>query len=154
MPHRVIGIGNDLRGDDAAGLMVARHLLDLGRPGLAVQQNSGDVGSLVEALRAGGEVDLVDAVSGPEPAGTVLRLDSDQAGRLRAATSTHGFGLTHAIALAAALGPLPEIRIHGVVGRRFGVGDPVSASVVSAARRLAVELAAAGDHCGGLDSCA
>ncbi len=149
MPRRLIAIGNDLRGDDAAGLIVARHLLELNPVGVLVEQHSGEVGALVEALCRGGQVDLVDAVAGPEPPGTVLRLGPGEVRDRRRTASSHGLGLAEAIALAEALGMLPEIRLHGIVGRRFGLGDPVSEGVEGAAQELAAEIAA--DR--GMDRC-
>jgi len=58
----VVGIGNDLRGDDAVGLEVARHVREMAGDELDVLETGGDVGQLLEAWSERSLVILVDAV--------------------------------------------------------------------------------------------
>lgn len=136
----VIGVGNALRGDDAAGLHVARRLAARGVEG--VHEASGETASLMGLWQGASCVLLADAAqSGAEP-GTVTRLDaSSQA--LPAAflhCSTHAFGVAEAVELARSLGSLPpRILIFGIEGASFEHGAPLSPAVETGVRK-AVEM--------------
>lgn len=136
----VIGVGNPLRGDDAAGLHVARRLAARGVEG--VHEASGETASLMGLWQGASCVLLADAAqSGAEP-GTVTRLDaSSQA--LPAAflhCSTHAFGVAEAVELARSLGSLPpRILIFGIEGASFEHGAPLSPAVETGVRK-AVEM--------------
>ena len=129
----VIGVGNALRGDDAAGLVVARRARERGLE--AIEQEGEPVG-LIEAFAGHETVVVVDAVrSGARP-GTVHRCDVSAAplpAPFSAAASTHALGLGEAIELARALDRLPSrIVVFGVEGERFDTGAALSEAVVSA----------------------
>jgi hydrogenase maturation protease len=132
----VIGLGNGVRGDDAAGLLVARAL-----GGVELE---GDPSALVELLDGVPSATVVDAVSSGAAPGTVHRFDaSDEAlpASLRGSTSTHAVGLAEAIELARALGRLPpRVIVYGIEGRAFTAGDGVSAAVAMAVDRVIAEL--------------
>jgi hydrogenase maturation protease len=137
----VIGVGNRLRGDDAAGLHVVELLRGtLPREVGLVGQETEPTG-LIDAWEGADVVWLVDSVSSGAPAGTMHRIDlaSERlpAGLFR--TSTHHFGLAETIELARALGRLPgRVVVYGIEGERFGLGEALSGAV-----RQAVERAAA-----------
>lgn len=128
----VIGVGNEHRGDDAAGLLVARRLRDRKLPGVSVVETQSD-GTLLLDLWDGAErVCLVDAVSSGAQPGRLLRLDSlrqiPEASRFH--RSTHGLGVEAAIALAHALNRLPrELMIYGIEGAKFDAGAGISPEV-------------------------
>jgi hydrogenase maturation protease len=132
----VIGVGNDWRGDDGAGLAVARLA--------GGAEHSGDCTRLVDAWAGEEAVALVDASSSGVPPGTVLRLDA-AAGPLPAQalrSSTHAFGVAEAIELARALGRLPPVvLVYAIEGDRFDAGAGLSPPVRVAVEQLAVELA-------------
>ena len=140
----LIGLGNDARGDDAAGLEVARRLR--GAPGVHVMELGGDPLALLDAWDGASSVVVVDAVRSGAPAGTVHRLDAREAplsAALGGASSTHAVGLADAIELARALGRLPErLVVLGIEGRRFGSGDRPSPEVVEAIERVSRSLSA------------
>jgi hydrogenase maturation protease len=132
---RVIGLGAEDRGDDAAGLLVARSIGASSPPGVEVHECAGDAGTLLGLLEGAGRVVLVDAARGGAP-GAVERLPPDLL-RPAAARSTHGLGVAEALALAAALGVTTGgIRLYVVHGQRFGPG-PVSAEVAAGVRAAA-----------------
>ena len=141
----VIGVGNALRGDDAAGLRVARLLA--GRGIERVHESSGETFALMELWNGADAVLLADAMrSGAEP-GVVSRFDvSDEP--LPAAfrnCSTHAFGVAEAVELARSLGNLPPRAIvFGVEGVSFEHGAPLSpeaaAGAENAADRILEEL--------------
>jgi hydrogenase maturation protease len=132
---RLIGLGAEDRGDDAAGLLVARLVAAAAPPGADVRECAGDAGTLLGLLEGTGRVVLVDAARGGEP-GAVERLPLD-AVRPAAARSTHGLGLAEALAVAAELGVLSGApRLYVVHGSRFDPGPP-SAEVIAGVRAAA-----------------
>ena len=143
----VIGCGNADRGDDAAGLLVARRLLALG---VEAQEQSGEVAALLEAWKAvpaGRPVIVVDAAVTGSPPGSISFWDaatSDwSAGALRC--STHALGVEEAIALGKALGVLPQpLLIYGIEGSNFAFGSGPSAKVLHAVEELANRIALEG----------
>jgi len=141
-----IGIGNPLRGDDAAGLLAARALRALGEEGVEVRELEGEPVDLIEAWEEAEAVLVADAVaSGGEP-GEVHRIDA-AAGPLPAALagpSTHALGLAEAVELGRALGRLPpRLVVYGIEAARFEAGAAPGAAVREAAQRVAA--AAAGE---------
>jgi hydrogenase maturation protease len=141
----VVGVGNDLRGDDAAGRIAVRELRGLLGASAAVDilEHSGDGPSLIEAWAGRRWVLLVDAVHSDEPPGTVVHADvtvrpldcRPEPG------STHAFGAAGAIELARCLGRLPErIEVYGISGSLWTIGAGPRREVVAAARRVAREI--------------
>jgi hydrogenase maturation protease len=136
----VIGCGNADRGDDAAGLLVARRLRALG---VEAREQSGDAAALLETWRtvpAGQRVIVVDAMVTGSPPGYTSCWDARTAqlssGSLRC--STHALGVAEAVGLAKALGILPpELLIYGIEGARFDAGAEPSPEVLQAAEQLA-----------------
>jgi hydrogenase maturation protease len=132
---RVIGLGAEERGDDAAGLLVARAISAVAPRGVDVHECGGDAGTLLGLLEGAGPVVLVDAARGGQP-GAVERLPPD-ALRPARARSTHGLGVAEALAVAAELGIVTAgVRLYVVHGQRFEPG-PVSAEVAAGARAAA-----------------
>lgn len=133
MARVVIGIGNDLRGDDAAGWEAVRRLR--GVPGLVLHEHGGDAPGLVSLWGPGDDVVVVDAVVSDEPPGTILEVDA-LAAPLPADVSwatTHGAGVAEGIALARALAELPgRLLVLGIVARRFDLGAPMTEEVEKA----------------------
>ncbi len=114
----VLGLGNELAGDDSVGVLVARAArreLD----GLAdVVESSASGLALIEVLAGYERAVVVDAIAtGRTPPGTVTEMGLDQVGRV-VAPSTHQAGL-------------PEL---AEVARRLGLSFP------SRTRVLAVEV--------------
>lgn len=126
----VIGVGNALRGDDAAGLHVARRLRERGLQN--VHESSGETASLMELWQGMDAVLLADAAQSGAPPGTVTRLDASTQ-PLPAAflhCSTHAFGLAEAVELSRSLGTLPpKVIIFAVEGKTFEHGAPLSPEV-------------------------
>ncbi len=125
----VIGVGNALRADDAAGLEIVRRLR--AGPGVDVLEQSGEATALLDALRGRAAALIVDAAAGTDP-GRLHRLDA-AAGPLPQGmfgVSTHGFGVAEGIELARALGALPPVCVvYAVEGERFETGAPISEAV-------------------------
>lgn len=131
----VIGVGNALRGDDAAGVAVAERL-----HGLACEE---EPSRLMEAWEGADAAVLVDTVVSGEPAGTIHRFDASDtplpAHALR--SSTHAIGLAETIELARALGRLPKsVVVYGIEAASFDAGAPLSPDVAAAVTELAERI--------------
>ena len=139
----VIGVGNSYRGDDGAGIAVARKLAEQRLPGVRVMEMNGEGTSLVEAWKDAPSVLLVDAVSSGAVPGTIHRFDT-QAGPLPTGLehrSSHSFGVAEAVEVARALGRLPpRLVIYGIEGKNFSPGRDLSAEVEGAVEEVASRL--------------
>ncbi len=154
---RVIGVGQEWRGDDAAGLLVARRLREMlakhSAPASAwrqvqVLESSGFICDLLDAWQETEVVILADAVrSGGRP-GEIYRFPLHE-GPLPAeqfpAPSTHLWGVAQAVALAGVLQALPPyLVVYGLEGKDFGLGRPSSAemgrAVSEVTRRIILEI--------------
>jgi hydrogenase maturation protease len=143
----LIGVGNRWRGDDGAGLAVARRVRELAPAGVEVREVEGDATALVEAWSGADHVVVVDAAASGAPPGTVRRFDACSAPlpvrSLR--SSTHAFGVGDAVELARALGRLPErLEVVAIEGAGFTAGERLSPAVERAVAALASELSASG----------
>jgi hydrogenase maturation protease len=127
----VIGVGNELRSDDGAGIAVARRLRDAAD--LDVCELQGEPTRLLDAWQGRDAVVLVDTMrSGAQP-GTIRRIDASQTAVpsvLGGSTSTHAVGLGETLELARTIGRLPRrVVVYAIEGRRFEAGAPMSDSV-------------------------
>jgi hydrogenase maturation protease len=141
----VIGLGNAWRGDDAAGLALARRLRGRLPAGVEVLEHEGEPLGLVEGWSGVPAAIVLDAVSSGAPPGTIHRLDARRE-RLPAELfrgSTHAFGLAEAIELARVLERLPErLLVYGVEAASFAAGSGLSPEVERAVGELVEELVA------------
>jgi hydrogenase maturation protease len=132
---RVIGVGNDYRGDDAAGLVVARAVRARVPHGVDVHEARGDATDLIHLWSGATRVVVVDAMRSGAPAGTVVRLDARDldgwpGGSVAARASSHALGVLEAVTLARTLGLLPRaLVVYGIEGESFGVGEALSPGV-------------------------
>jgi hydrogenase maturation protease len=141
----ILGVGNELRGDDAAGLLVARRLRAQAPSGVAVREASGEGTALMSAWEGAGQVWLVDAVHSGAAPGTIHRFVIEAGAPLPAlpedSLSSHGFGVAAALALAQALDRLPpRLVLFGIEGAHFDHGAPLSPSVSAAVKAVVAEL--------------
>jgi hydrogenase maturation protease len=137
----ILGCGNPDRSDDAAGLLAARRLRELG---VDARELSGETLALMEAWSGSAEVILIDAVASGAAPGTVTVWDAQATplspGRFRC--STHALGVAEAVELARVLDRLPpSLIIYGIEGGSFDPGGLVSSEVADAVERLAQEIA-------------
>lgn len=144
----VVGVGNPDRGDDAAGLLVARKLRETLPEKVEVVEHRGEAASLVELLGRVTTAILVDACVSGTASGTVHRFDAAATPlpSARFGASTHALGLAEAIELARALGDLPpQCIVYAVEAASFEAGAApsfgVMRGVAEAARRIAAEIA-------------
>lgn len=127
----VIGVGNPTRGDDAAGIEVAKRV----RSTTAYQQSTGSY-QMIDLWDGADEVIVVDAARSGAPPGTIHRIDptSQSLPEGMLATSTHSVGVASTIELARALGRLPDrVTVYGIevsdLNRGVGLSPPVETAV-------------------------
>ena len=136
----VVGVGNEFRSDDAAGLEVASRLEGRVPAGVRVITCSQEPSRLLDALDGTAALLVVDACSSGAEPGTLHRFDATAAAipaRIFR-SSTHAFGVGETIELARALGKLPATAIvFGVEGEEFAAGTGLSPRVESAVRHAA-----------------
>jgi hydrogenase maturation protease len=135
----VIGLGNRLRGDDAAGLEVAR-LVRRRAPDLRVLEHEREPSDLIGLWQGARLAIVIDALGGEAPA-TISRLELGEGGlapRPSPVASTHALGLGEVVELARALDRLPRrLIVIGVKGRRFDTGTGLSPGLRPAVREAA-----------------
>lgn len=139
----VVGIGNDLRHDDAAGLEAARRVRTLSD--VAVRELGGEALGLLDAWEGAAVALIVDALRSGAPPGTVRRFDASREplpGGFGGAASSHSLGLREQIELGRVLGRTPELVIvYGIEGERFDAGAGMSAPVAAAVEAVAGAIA-------------
>ena len=137
MSRRVIGIGADDRGDDAAGIDVAKSLKNVD----AVTCLGGSI-DVIDLWEGWSDVVIVDAMkSGAEP-GTVKRFDGLH-DRLPTSSfvSTHALATGEAIELARVLDRLPpKLTVIGIEADRVDLGAPMSPEVKEAVEQVVAEI--------------
>jgi len=147
--HRlVVGVGNPLRGDDGAGIAVARLLASRNDCGLVVRECSGQATSLMSAWTGFDDVVVVDASRGAGPPGSVHRISPDEVERVACLqhASTHSLGVAAAIGLARALGTLPSrLVIYAIEARHSREGEGLSPEVDQGVHEV-VALVMQGSH--------
>jgi hydrogenase maturation protease len=135
----VLGLGQSLRGDDAAGLEAVRlWQVQYPQTALKVQTELTELPGLglLDRLDGMQAAILVDALRAPEAPGTLYCLGPDELAAFSADTqSSHGWGVAETLLLGLSLLPgLVDCRISliGIVGYQFDLGAGLSPAVQAA----------------------
>lgn len=139
----VIGVGNESRGDDAAGIAAARLLKSRLPFDIQVLEHCGEITALMDAWRGASYVILIDAVCSGVAPGTFHRLNaaSTPVPNSIFPCSTHSFGVADAIEMARALHELPpSFVLYGIEAATFDEGAPLSWAVELAIRTVADQV--------------
>lgn len=139
-PVLVIGVGNEYRGDDKAGLAVVRTLQARQIENVRLMESDGDCTVLLEAWKGADKVILIDAASSGARPGTIHRFEAQTQALPEECTlsSTHAFGIAETLRLARVLGQLPpRLIVYGIEGKRFTTGDALSPAVRRAIQKVA-----------------
>ncbi len=143
---KLIGVGQSLRGDDAAGLAAVRlwqEIYDSNAAHPIVQVELVEVPgvgllNLIEGFRL---VILVDAVHSGAKAGTIQQLSADQLKSFSEGSgSAHGWGVADTLALGQALrsAAMPdEMVVIGIEAGGLSLGEPLSPEVERALPEVA-----------------
>lgn len=141
---RIIGLGNEWRGDDAAGLLAAQRIRDrIGERAHVIEARQAGT-DLLDLMNGALVVLLIDAAKSGQPPGTIHRLDAS-AGPIAlnlACRSTHGVGVAETIELGRTLGQLPDtVIIYGIEVAETGWGPSLSPPVEEAVERVVEQIA-------------
>jgi len=128
----VIGIGNELRGDDGVGPAIVKALPRSSNDGVEIRADRGEDPCIIDTWEGWPALFLVDAICAGGEIGSLRVFDASQEdvptnifGR-----TTHTFSLSEMIALARQLGKLPSVvRVYGIEGKEFGIGKSISKAV-------------------------
>jgi len=149
----VIGIGQNLRGDDAAGLEAVRRWQanypeTASRPKVRVEMCELPGLGLLSLLYGMKSTLIVDAVQASAPPGTLLHITPTELASFTAGTrSAHGWGVAETLELGRSLNPSLagcEITLLGIVIGQVemgtGLSPEVEANLDKAAERINTEV--------------
>jgi hydrogenase maturation protease len=147
--HRIIALGNTMAADDGVGPWIIRRLEEAPPHGVDIRWVPAPGPELLFDLEQPGEVTFIDAAMDErfEP-GTILEqvVEPGKEARLdqvRCLVSTHGISLAELLRLARVLNrSRAQVRLIGIVGRRFEPGDTLSPEVERAAQSLVARFTA------------
>lgn len=135
----ILGIGQSLRGDDAAALEAVRlwretYPQTAGRPELRVETCELPGLALLDLLAGAEAAILVDAVHTPsQPPGSLLVLEADDLASFTPdSQSAHGWGVAETLQLGRSLDPALaacRVTLIGIVGGRFELGEGLTNEV-------------------------
>ena len=132
----VIGIGNEFRGDDSVGLIIADKLEEKSRGSFEIRRESGEGAGLLETWRGYDKVIVIDATHSNSRVGKIHRFDIEDIElpeRIFGSYTTHAFGLAEAIKMGKALLTLPPaLIIFGIEGKSYAMGSKLSTEVETA----------------------
>ena len=143
---KVIGIGQSLRGDDAAGLSAVRLWVDtypaqVSHPHVHVELVELPGVALLNLLEDTRFAILVDAVQSGATPGTIHRLKEDQLESFaHGSASAHGWGVAETLSLGRQLAPasLPvELIVIGIEAGCLALGESLSPEVGSSLPEVA-----------------
>lgn len=132
---RIIGLGNELRGDDAIGLLVARRLHQTIRTCAEVIEAEMVGVDLIDLMEGARVAILIDAARSGQGPGTIHRLDASAGPIARQIFphSSHAFGISEALELARVLGVLPpRVVVYGIEAGNTEAGQALSSPVAKA----------------------
>ena len=142
----VVGIGNDFRCDDGAGLVAARALTKFMLPDVGIVELNGEVTRLLDSMQHCDAAIVIDAVRSQAPPGTIHRFDASQnpLPGSHNQRSTHGITLGSILELARVQGVFPrQVLIYGIEGASFEHGRTLTPQVEKAVEGLVREIAEA-----------
>jgi hydrogenase maturation protease len=129
----VIGIGNEFRGDDVAGLLCADKLREKKFENATIRCCNRDGSALLLLWERYDNVVLIDAVSSGAAAGTIHEIDlhNNEIEEESFRASGHSFGIFETVKLAGYIGRVPsQLKLYGIEGVRYSMGDEPSAEVI------------------------
>ena len=138
----VLGLGNDILGDDAVGLLAARRLRALLPETVDVVESGGGGLDLLDALEGYERALLLDAIlTGKHPPGTILEFSAEDF-KKDDAPSPHYAGLPTVIQLAESLGicfptifQIVAVEVENPYEVLEGLSKPVEASLPAVIER-------------------
>jgi len=129
MQTLILGIGNELLGDEGVGVHAARLLL---KENLPKQIKIVEVGTAIldalPDLEQADRVIILDAMKDDQPPGTVYKISLDHCSGASCIASMHGFDIFRVMALAGRSTP-PPVMVFGVEPQEINWSLDLSTSV-------------------------
>ena len=140
MKQKIIGIGNDFRSDDAAGLLVARKLKEL-YPDFDIIESDGNGVDLLSIFQEYDKVIIIDAAiaNNPEDVGQIkeIKVTPDFNFSDLKIYSSHSFSLLEALKMGKQLSILPEeLYLYLILSKNFSFGQEISEAVKKASEKI------------------
>jgi hydrogenase maturation protease len=140
MKQKIIGIGNDFRSDDAAGLLVARKLKEL-YPDFDIIESDGNGVDLLSIFQEYDKVIIIDAAiaDNPEDVGQIkeIKVTPDFNFSDLKIYSSHSFSLLEALKMGKQLSILPEeLYLYLILSKNFSFGQEISPEVKVAIEKI------------------
>ncbi len=136
----IIGIGNEFRGDDGAGLVAAESLKAENLAGVEIKCQSGEGAILLESWQGYSTAIVIDAARGGAVPGTIHRFEINEQPLPRNmfnSCSSHAFSLVESIEMGKMLNRLPaKLIVYGIEGKSFGMGIGLSPEIQAAISNL------------------
>lgn len=136
----ILGVGNDFRRDDAAGLVALRSLRGEIDVDADLRESDGEGGRLCELWRCRDNVILLDSSEPGSSPGRIRRvgvLEADQISTSHG-TSSHILGVAEAIRLSRRLGELPvNLVVYTIEAADVSMGRGLTLAVADAIPELA-----------------
>jgi hydrogenase maturation protease len=137
----VLGLGNLMRADDAAGMMAVRMLAEGGLAGEIAFVEGGTLGlDLMHALTGVTHLLALDAVDVGDEPGTLVRFEKHELGEIPSGKSVHLLGFSDLMGVLKLMGDEPEeIVLLGVQPKLIDWGTELTAEVQRAMDGLLAE---------------
>jgi len=133
----VVGIGNDLRGDDDAGPAAARMMKREQPADVTILELTNDVTALIDHLPGFDVAMIIDSTQSGSPPGTIHRFDASTIPLPESPStrSTHGMTVGSVLELARIQQQLPRrVLVYGIEGKQFTHGSSLTPEVERAVR--------------------
>jgi hydrogenase maturation protease len=142
----IVGIGNEYRGDDGIGPLVAARLDAAHLPGVRVRVCDGEPTRLLDLWGGADLAVVVDAVlCRASTPGSIRRITGETLREVTVFASSHALGISEAVRLGRVLGRLPpELVVIAVEAACFdlgaGLSEPVTEAIPDVLRTVRAEL--------------
>ncbi len=134
----IVGVGNIYRGDDGAGILVARFLRRCFGDKVKIVGIDISFEGLLELFDKLDFMILVDAIVSKGGIGDIHRIEVGEKFFYQGEFySTHSIGIGDYIKIAQSLGKMPrKLIIYGIVGGNFEIGASISPKVKTACKKV------------------
>jgi hydrogenase maturation protease len=137
----IIGIGNQFRCDDAAGWAVIDGLTGKVSSSIKLVKLRGDIAELLDLFSQYETVYFVDAVLCKKKSWQRFDLLTQDITDENPVTSTHGFSVSEAVALAKNLNQLPQkLILYAISGTNFQIGDKLTPTVSECVKQVIIQI--------------
>lgn len=139
----IIGIGNEYRRDDAAGIRALHRLRALDPPGVVFADSDGEATSLIELWSGADLAIVIDGVAAGGEPGRLYRFGLHHpAVAVRSGAGSHQVSLGSVVALARALGRMPrQLLVFGIQVGDVSPGLGLTAAVERGVAAVVDEIA-------------